>query len=96
MASTNTHRAEVKPATTMTSREFNHDTGVAKKAAARGPVVITDRGRPSHVLLSYEDYERLASGTPRLTELLSRTPGVGAIDFEVPERDELAEPARFD
>lgn len=96
MASTNTHRTDAKPATTMTSREFNHDTGVAKKAATRGPVVITDRGRPSHVLLSYDDYERLVSGTPRLVDLLSRTPGVGEIDLEIPERDELAEPARFD
>jgi prevent-host-death family protein len=42
--------------TTLTSREFNQDTSGAKKAASRGPVFITDRGRPAHVLLTIEDY----------------------------------------
>jgi hypothetical protein len=32
------------PMTTLTSREFNQYTDRAKKAALRGPVVITDRG----------------------------------------------------
>jgi prevent-host-death family protein len=45
--------------TTMTSREFNQDTGKAKKAATQGPVIITDRGRPAHVLLTVDDYESL-------------------------------------
>lgn len=45
--------------TTVTSREFNHDVGSAKRAAADGPVVITDRGEPAFVLLSIEDYRRL-------------------------------------
>jgi antitoxin (DNA-binding transcriptional repressor) of toxin-antitoxin stability system len=31
--------------TTVSSREFNQDTSKAKKAARRGPVIITDRGR---------------------------------------------------
>ncbi len=46
--------------TTLSSREFNHDTSGAKKAALSGPVFITDRGRPAHVLLSIDDYQRLA------------------------------------
>lgn len=33
--------------TTLTSRELNHDVSNAKKAARNGPVIITDRGRPS-------------------------------------------------
>jgi len=44
--------------TTLTSREFNQDTSRAKKAARRGPVFITDRGRPAHLLLSIEEYRR--------------------------------------
>ena len=48
--------------TTLSSGEFNRDIGAAKKAAANGPVFITDRGRPAHVLLSFEDYQRLAGG----------------------------------
>ncbi len=41
---------------TLSSRELNHDVSSAKKAAQKGPVVITDRGKPSHVLMIYGDY----------------------------------------
>ena len=36
---------------TITSRAFNQDASGAKRAASQGPVFITDRGRPGHVLL---------------------------------------------
>jgi prevent-host-death family protein len=65
-------------ATTLTSREFNQDTSGAKKAALRGPVFITDRGRPAHVLLTIEDYQRLAGGTMSLAEALAQR---GDADF---------------
>ena len=58
--------------TTLTSREFNQDTSRAKKAAAEGPVFITDRGRPAHVLLTIEDYQRLAGGHMSLAEALAQ------------------------
>jgi len=58
--------------TTLTSREFNQDTSGAKKAAQRGPVFITDRGRPAHVLLTIEDYRRLAGGNMSLAEALAQ------------------------
>ena len=48
--------------TTLSSREFNQDAGRAKKAANDGPVFITDRGRPAHVLLSVEEYRKLTGG----------------------------------
>lgn len=82
--------------TIMTSREFNQDTGGAKKAAENGPVYITDRGNPAHVLLTFDDYTNLAYSGKSLVELLSATPGVGEIDFEIPKFDDLAEPATFD
>ncbi len=85
-----------KPATTMTSREFNQDTGGAKKAATRGPVFITDRGRPSHVLLSFVDYQQLSEGAPRLVDVLCDTPGIGDVEFEIPPRRDRSEPAKFD
>jgi antitoxin (DNA-binding transcriptional repressor) of toxin-antitoxin stability system len=44
--------------TTMSSREFNRDVSAAKRAAEDGPVIITDRGKPSHVLMAYDDYAR--------------------------------------
>jgi prevent-host-death family protein len=57
--------------TPLTSREFNRNTSGAKKATRRGPVFITDRGRPAHVLLTIEDYQRLAGGNMSLAEALA-------------------------
>lgn len=68
--------------TTLTSREFNQDTSGAKKAASRGPVFITDRGRPAHVLLTIEDYQRLTGGHMSLAEALAQ-PG-GDFEFDPP------------
>jgi len=42
---------EKAPMPTISAREFNQDVSAAKRAAADGPVIITDGGRPSHVLL---------------------------------------------
>ena len=67
--------------TTLTSREFNQDASGAKKAARRGPVFITDRGRPAHVLMTIEDYQRLAGGNMSLAEALAQ-PGYADFDFE--------------
>lgn len=71
------------PITTLSSREFNQDTGKAKKAARKGPVFITDRGRPAHVLLTIEDYRRIAGAGPRITDLLAM-PGIEDIELDVP------------
>lgn len=69
--------------TTVTSRELNQDVGGAKRAAKSGPVFITDRGKPAHVLLSIEDYRRLAGKGRSLAEALSM-PGLADIDFDPP------------
>lgn len=58
--------------TTISSREFNQDAGGAKRAAEKGPVIITDRGRPSHVLLSFEDYRKLAGGGRSLLDIVAQ------------------------
>ena len=63
--------------TTVTSREFNQDTSRAKKAARRGPVFITDRGRPAHVLLTIEDYQRLTGGNMSLADALAQPADLG-------------------
>lgn len=80
----------------ITSREFNQDTGGAKKAAERGPVYITDRGRPSHVLLSFEDYLRLSGQQPSMIELLAPPAGVEDIELETPRARDAARPADLD
>ena len=78
--------------TTLSSREFNQDASKAKKAAKTGPVFITDRGRPAHVLLTFEDYKRITGGRTKIADLLSM-PGVEDVDLEVPPLGDLAQPA---
>lgn len=67
----------------MSSREFNQDTSRAKRAAKQGPVFITDRGRPSHVLLTVEEYQRITRGQKSIADLLAM-PEAADIDFEPP------------
>lgn len=69
--------------TTLSSRELNQDVARAKKAAQSGPVFITDRGKPAHVLLSFEDYRRLTRQRRNIADALAM-PGVADIDFEPP------------
>jgi prevent-host-death family protein len=69
---------------TMTSREFNQSAGRAKQAALNGPVFITDRGEPAHVLLTIEEYRKLAGPSRNLAEMLA-CPEAASIDFE-PEK----------
>jgi len=61
--------------TTMTSREFNQHASDAKKAALKGPVFITDRGRPAHVLLSIDEYRRLTGQQMSLADALAQEDG---------------------
>ena len=79
------------PITTLSSREFNQDTGRAKKAAAEGPVFITDRGRAAHVLLSIDDYRRLAGQRRNIADLLAM-PGLADVELDIPPRTERARP----
>lgn len=83
------------PVTSLSSREFNQDTSRAKKAAKEGPVFITDRGVPAHVLLSIEEYQRLTGSQASLADQLGLPPGVEDVVFEVPVSRELARPADF-
>jgi len=79
--------------TTLSSREFNQDTGRAKRAAKRGPVFITDRGRPSHVLLSIEQYRAMTGKRKSLAEALAM-PNAELVEFEPPRLgDEFPVPA---
>lgn len=69
--------------TTLTSREFNQDASKAKKAAQLGPVFITDRGKPAHVLLTIEEYQRLTDSQTSIVDLLAM-PEAADIEFEPP------------
>jgi prevent-host-death family protein len=69
--------------TTLSSREFNQDTSQAKKAAENGPVFITDRGRPAHVLLSIDEYRRLTRRHRSILDALAM-PEEADIEFDPP------------
>ena len=77
---------------TVSSREFNQDVTRAKRAAENGPVFITDRGKPAHVLLSIEEYRRLTGKSRNIVEALSM-PGLADIDIDFPCSRELPRPA---
>jgi PHD/YefM family antitoxin component YafN of YafNO toxin-antitoxin module len=80
--------------TTFSSRQFNQDAGKAKKAAEVGPVFITDRGRPAHVLLTFETYQK-TGGQVKLAELLA-SPGAEDVEFELTRSQEVARAPDFD
>ncbi|WP_424194361.1 type II toxin-antitoxin system Phd/YefM family antitoxin [Ampullimonas aquatilis] len=69
------------PNTTISSRDFNQNTSGAKKATKKGPVFITDRGQPAHVLLSFEDYQKLSASTTNIVDMLAM-PELKDIPFE--------------
>lgn len=79
---------------TMTSREANQDFSRAKREAKSGPVIITERGRPANVLMSYDEYKRLAGKPKSLFDLLAM-PGQEEVEFEPPPRQKAA-PRRID
>lgn len=68
--------------TMLTSREFNQDSSRAKKLSEKEPVIITNRGKPAHVLMSFDQYNKLLNQQSLVTDLLGMDEDV---DFE-PEK----------
>jgi prevent-host-death family protein len=81
--------------TTISSREFNQHASDAKKAANNGPVFITDRGRPAHVLLNIEEYRKLTGGGKSLAEALAQQDEGADFDFEFPRIEIHLKPVDF-
>jgi len=81
--------------TTLSSREFNQDTSRAKKAASEGPVFITDRGTPAHVLLSIDEYQRLTGGQGSIIDRLGLPSGIEDVELEIPPLRDRARAADF-
>lgn len=80
--------------TTFSSRQFNQDASKAKKAAQEGPVFITDRGRPAHVLLTFSDYKKMTGRSLKIADLLAMT-GAENMAFDVAPSRELARAAQL-
>ena len=70
---------------TYSSRDFTRDVSAAKRAAAHGPVLITDRGRPAYALLSIQDYYALSGAQQEsLLDVMDAIPGGMGIEFDPP------------
>lgn len=67
----------------MTGRQFNQASSEARRLADDGPVFITDRGRPAHVLMSYEHYQKLKGSERNLADLLALDED---INLDLPDR----------
>ena len=80
--------------TTLSSRQFNQDASRAKKAAQAGPVIITDRGRPAHVLLTFDAYKKMTGVRTKIADLLAM-PGIEDVEFDPPKLRDLARAADF-
>lgn len=80
------------PITTLSSRQFNQDSSHAKKAAQTGPVIITDRGQPAHVLLTFEAYKKITRVNTKIADLLAM-PGAESIELEIAQSRDLAQAA---
>lgn len=81
--------------TTLSARDFNQDVGRAKKATINGPVIITDRGKPAHVLMSIDQYRTLRGGKKMslLESLTSSNPASMDDDLEFPKLGGITRPA---
>ena len=66
----------------LSSREFNRDVSQAKRAAQLEPVLITDRGQPTHVLMSMAEYRRLTGEAESIVELLAMPDPVALDDAD--------------
>lgn len=80
--------------TTISSLELNQDPNQAKKATQDGVVFITDHGKPTHVLMTFAEYQRLTHGVASITDMLA-VPGVEDVDFNVPRTGVTSKPSNL-
>lgn len=77
----------------MTCREFNQKTSLAQKYAETAPVIITHRGKPTFVLLKYEDYQQPISSKRSAADLLADiSEDCGDIELELKPRSRAQRP----
>jgi prevent-host-death family protein len=75
---------------TVSSREFTRDVAAAKRATRTGPVFITDRNKPSYVLLSVEEYRRLTGSRQRIADLLAMPAETADIELPIQTSKDVA------
>ncbi len=72
----------------LTSREFNQDVSQAKRASRLEPVFVTDRGKPTHVLMSIETYRRLTGQTETIVDMLAMPAPLPPLDLKAARASE--------
>ncbi|ANF30378.1 prevent-host-death protein [Leifsonia xyli] len=68
----------------ITAREFNHDVSAAKRSATAEPLIITDRGEPAYVLLTFADFERMTGRQKNIVDLLRQDDPESDFDVDFP------------
>lgn len=56
---------------TTTSKEFNRQASALRRGATHEPLLITERGRPTHVLMSYAAYQGLQAPVQSVADALA-------------------------
>ena len=79
----------------LTSREFDREPDRIRRAAAEGPVIITERGKPIMAVLPYGAYERMKAAPGTILDALDME-GVGDIEIDFDRPPSLPRPASFD
>ena len=87
-------RGESMVINTISSQKFNLSVSDAMKYSQAGPVLITENRRPTHVLLTYENYQRLSGVKGSVVELLA-LPGAEDIDLSIATRKDFPVAANF-
>lgn len=87
--------------TVMTNQEFKQNVSQAQKTAQTEPVIITNRGEPAYVLMTYTEYEKnVHHNKPFISiadALCSSDPNVADIDLELKPRSRAQRrPADFE
>ena len=70
----------------VTSREFNQDVSKAKRFAQLEPVFVTDRGRPTHVLLGIEAWRELSGPSETILDGIAAPEGSAPLVALAPPR----------
>jgi len=86
-------RGESMVINTISSQKFNLSLSAMKYSQA-GSVLITENGRPTHVLLTYENYQRLSGVKGSVVELLA-LPGAEDIDLSIATMKDFPVAANF-
>ena len=67
--------------TTLSDQQVAKNFTEASRIAEKGPVIITKKGKPSHVLLTYDAYKQLVSGDTSIARLFYY-PGAADVELE--------------